>query len=129
MKRRHMPADIWNEYVPIGSRVLFWRTLDAEPELTRTRSRAWDLAGAPIPTVLVKVQGQAGGVGVDFVMPVPESQPIHYIKFDGKLNLGVFESRYRGPFGRVTGRVAPDGVEPLELGGAVAMGERFWLKS
>lgn len=53
------------------------------------------------------------------------------VEKDGRvdLNLLVFESRYRGPFGRVTGRVAPVGVAPVELDGAVAMGERFWLKA
>jgi hypothetical protein len=53
------------------------------------------------------------------------------IEVDGRvdLNLLVFESRYRGPFGRATGRIAPDGVAPVELAGVVAMGERFWLKA
>ncbi|MCO4743293.1 MAG: DUF2804 domain-containing protein [Proteobacteria bacterium] len=52
------------------------------------------------------------------------------IEVDGRveLNLGVFQSRYRGPFGQVTGRVAPEGIDPLELDGEIAMGERFWLK-
>ncbi|TNE90070.1 MAG: DUF2804 domain-containing protein [Deltaproteobacteria bacterium] len=53
------------------------------------------------------------------------------IEVDGRvqLNLGVVESRYRGPFGRVTGTVSPDGVEPVALDGVLAMGERFWLKA
>lgn len=53
------------------------------------------------------------------------------VELDGRvdLNLGLVESRYRGPFGRVSGRVAPEGCAPLELDGALAMGERFWLKS
>ena len=66
------------------------------------------------------VRDEAGEVDVRFEVEAPG-------RVD--LNLGLFESRYRGPFGRVTGRVAPAGVAPLSIEGALAMGERFWLKA
>jgi len=62
------------------------------------------------------------GEGVDLVFEVELAGRVD-------LNLGLFESRYRGPFGRVRGRVAPEGTEPFEIDGALAMGERFWLKA
>lgn len=66
------------------------------------------------------VRDQAGEVDVRFD-----------IEIEGRvqLNAGIVESRYRGPFGRVSGRVAPAGCEPVVLDGELAMGERFWLKA
>lgn len=76
-----------------------------------------------------------GGSKVGAVWTVRDAQGQVDVRFDVELdgrvdlNFGVVESRYRGPFGRVSGRVAPAGCAPLELEGALAMGERFWLKS
>jgi len=59
-----------------------------------------------------------GQVEVDFELEV-----------DGyvRVNALVIESRYRGPFGRVRGRIATGGEE-VELDGMFGMGEDFYLR-
>ena len=47
---------------------------------------------------------------------------------DVRVQAIVVESRYRGPFGPVVGRLVPDGLEPIEVDGWLAMGEEFWLR-
>lgn len=47
---------------------------------------------------------------------------------DVKLNLGVIESRYRGPFGRCDGRLAPGDGPVVEVVDRFGMGEDFWLR-
>ena len=46
---------------------------------------------------------------------------------DVRVNAIIVESRYKGPCGRLRGRVAPEGLEPLELD-TFGMGEEFWLR-
>ncbi len=47
---------------------------------------------------------------------------------DVALNLGVVESRYRGPFGVCRGRLAPPGGPAIEVVDRFGMGEDFWLR-
>jgi hypothetical protein len=47
---------------------------------------------------------------------------------DVRVQAIVVESRYRGPFGACRGRLAPDGLPPIEIDGWLGMGEEFWLR-
>ena len=47
---------------------------------------------------------------------------------DVRLNALVVESRYRGPFGAFTGRLVPDGLDPIDVDGWFGMGEDFYLR-
>lgn len=47
---------------------------------------------------------------------------------DVRVQAVVVESRYRGPFGVFTGRLAPAGLPTIELDGWFGMGEEFWLR-
>lgn len=47
---------------------------------------------------------------------------------DVRLNALVIESRYRGPFGRFTGRLEAEGLEAIEIADWFGMGEEFWLR-
>jgi hypothetical protein len=47
---------------------------------------------------------------------------------DVRLNALVIESRYRGPFGRFTGRLEAEGLEAIDVEGWFGMGEEFWLR-
>lgn len=66
-----------------------------------------------------RIRDRDGRVDVTFEPTVPG---------DVKLNALVIESRYRGPFGRFTGRLEPDGLDPITLDGWFGMGEEFWLR-
>lgn len=47
---------------------------------------------------------------------------------DVRLNALVIESRYRGPFGRFSGRLEAEGLEAIAVEGWFGMGEEFWLR-
>ncbi len=47
---------------------------------------------------------------------------------DVAINAVVVRSKYRGPFGTFAGRLAPEGLEPIEIDGWFGMGEEFWLR-
>lgn len=47
---------------------------------------------------------------------------------DVRVNALIVESRYRGPFGRFEGHLAPDGVPPIDVDGWFGMGEDFHLR-
>jgi hypothetical protein len=47
---------------------------------------------------------------------------------DVRVQAIVVESRYRGPFGTCSGRLSPDGLDPIEIDGWLGMGEEFWLR-
>lgn len=66
-----------------------------------------------------RVRDRDGRVDVTFEPTVPG---------DVKVNALVVESRYRGPFGRFTGRLEPEGLEPISVDGWFGMGEEFWLR-
>ena len=83
------------------------------PAVTFTRERE----GAPGERWLVR--DRAGQVDLVFEPTVPG---------DVRLNLGVIESRYRGPFGRCHGRLAPAGMPALVVDDQFGMGEDFWLR-
>lgn len=65
------------------------------------------------------IRDREGRVALEFTPTVPG---------DVKLNALVIESRYRGPFGRFSGRIAADGAEPIDVDGWFGMGEEFWLR-
>jgi hypothetical protein len=66
-----------------------------------------------------EIRDEAGEVEVDF-----------FIELDGhvRVNALVVESRYRGPFGRVRGRLRGPEGESLVLDGMFGMGEDFYLR-
>lgn len=66
-----------------------------------------------------RIRDRDGRVDVTFEPTVPG---------DVRLNALVVESRYRGPFGRFAGRLAPDGLDPFTIDGWFGMGEEFWLR-
>ena len=66
------------------------------------------------------IRDREGRVDVSFEPTVPG---------DVAMNALVIESRYRGPFGRFTGRLDPEGLEPIALDGWFGMGEEFWLRA
>jgi len=47
---------------------------------------------------------------------------------DVRVNALIVESRYRGPFGTFTGRLAPEGMDAIEVDGWFGMGEDFHLR-
>ncbi|MBP8811038.1 MAG: DUF2804 family protein [Kofleriaceae bacterium] len=66
-----------------------------------------------------QVRDRDGRVDLTFTPTVPG---------DVRLNLGVIESRYRGPFGTCAGRLAPAGLPEVAVDDWFGMGERFWLR-
>lgn len=75
--------------------------------------------GAPGAGERWRIRDREGRVALDFTPTV---------RGDVRLNALVIESRYRGPFGYFTGRLAPDGAEPIEVDRWFGMGEEFWLR-
>ena len=71
-----MTAAQWNAAYPIGTAVRYWPIwppMDAfPPEDTRTRSEAWTLGDG---SVVVKIEGRAGGVHLSHVKVQLESVP------------------------------------------------------
>ena len=65
------------------------------------------------------VRDRDGRVSLEFRPTVPG---------DVRVNAVVVESRYRGPFGRFAGRLAPEGGDPVDVDGWFGMGEEFWLR-
>jgi hypothetical protein len=65
-----------------------------------------------------QVRDDAGEVEVDFI-----------VELDGRVRVNalVMESRYRGPFGQVRGRLRGGG-EVVDVGGMFGMGEDFYLR-
>jgi len=47
---------------------------------------------------------------------------------DVQVNVLVVESRYRGPFGTLQGRLEPEGLDPIVVDDWFGMGEEFWLR-
>lgn len=68
---------------------------------------------------LWRVRDREGRVDVVFEPTVPG---------DVRVNAGLVESRYRGPFGLFRGRLAAEGLEPVSVDGWFGMGEDFWLR-
>lgn len=66
-----------------------------------------------------RIRDRDGRVELEFEPTVPG---------DLHLQALVIESRYRGPFGRFRGRLAADGLAPIEVDGWFGMGEEFWLR-
>lgn len=83
------------------------------PTVTFERERARE------PGERWRIRDREGRVELDFEPKVAG---------DLALNALVIESRYRGPFGTFSGRLAPEGLDPVELDGWFGMGEQFWLR-
>ena len=47
---------------------------------------------------------------------------------DVKVNAVIVRSKYRGPFGTFQGRLAPEGLDAIDVDGWFGMGEEFWLR-
>ena len=100
--------DRWNENCAwVGDQV--W----ALPPVTFTRA---DVRG---PAEAWQIRDAAGAVALAFTPTVPG---------DVAMNLGVIESRYRGPFGVCRGRLAPAGGPVIDVVDRFGMGEDFWLR-
>ena len=98
----------WNENcVWVGDRL--WSL----PAVTFARA---DVRG---PAEAWQIRDAGGAVDLTFVPTVPG---------DVAMNLGVIESRYRGPFGVCRGRLAPAGGPVVEVVERFGMGEDFWLR-
>lgn len=80
-------------------------------EFTRERARQ--------PGELWRIRDKDGRVDLRFEPTVPG---------DVKVNAVIVESRYRGPFGRLDGRLEPDGLDPIVVDGWFGMGEEFYLR-
>jgi hypothetical protein len=85
----------------------------ALPPVTFTRA---DVRG---PAEAWQIRDAAGAVALAFTPTVPG---------DVAMNLGVIESRYRGPFGVCRGRLAPAGGPVIDVVDRFGMGEDFWLR-
>ncbi len=66
-----------------------------------------------------RVRDKQGRVDVTFTPTMPG---------DVRVNAVVVESRYRGPFGTFSGRVEPEGLEPIVIDDWFGMGEDFYLR-
>jgi hypothetical protein len=66
-----------------------------------------------------RIRDRDGRVDITFEPTVPG---------DVKLNALVVESRYRGPFGTIVGRLEPEGLDPIAVDGWFGMGEEFYLR-
>lgn len=66
-----------------------------------------------------RITDDAGRVDLTFTPTVPG---------DVRVNALVVESRYRGPFGTLDGRVEPEGLPAIAVDGWFGMGEEFWLR-
>lgn len=102
-----------------------------EPERWNENCAWVGAAVAPLPAVTFertaigtaderwRVRDRDGRVDVTFTPTVPG---------DVRMNVGVVESRYRGPFGRCHGRLSPAALPEVVLDDWFGMGERFWLR-
>jgi hypothetical protein len=66
-----------------------------------------------------RIRDREGRVDLTFEPTVPG---------DVRVNALIVESRYRGPFGTFTGRLAPEGMDPIAVDGWFGMGEDFHLR-
>jgi len=66
-----------------------------------------------------RVRDRDGRVDLTFVPRVPHGVPVNAL---------LVESRYQGPLGTFTGRLAPDGMPPIAVEHWFGMAERFWLR-
>ena len=80
---------------------------------------SFEREGAPGPGERWRIRDRDGRVALDFTPIVPG---------DVRLNALVIESRYRGPFGELSGRLEPEGLEPIDVERWFGMGEEFWLR-
>jgi hypothetical protein len=79
----------------------------------------FERADARGPSERWHIRDREGRVDLTFTPTVPG---------DVRVNALVVESRYRGPFGKFHGRLAPDNLEPVDVDGWFGMGEEFWLR-
>ena len=79
----------------------------------------FDRVAARTPDERWQIRDRDGRVSLEFRPTVPG---------DVRVNAVVVESRYRGPFGRFAGRLAPEGGDPVDVDGWFGMGEEFWLR-
>lgn len=100
--------DLHNENCAwLGDRVAALPPVSFEREHPRAPGERW------------RIRDRDGRVDVVFEPTVPG---------DVKMNALVIESRYRGPFGRFSGRLDPEGLAPVSVDGWFGMGEEFWLR-
>lgn len=98
----------WNENGAwIGDRVATLPAVTFTREDERGRHERW------------LVRDREGRVDLVFEPTVPG---------DVALDVGVIESRYRGPFGICRGRLEPDGLPAMTVDDRFGMGEDFWLR-
>lgn len=73
-------ADAWNAEYPVGTPVIRYKLIKPlrEPELTKTREKAWLMGGH---TAMVMVDGVAGGVVLESVAPVVGLEQLKFFVF------------------------------------------------
>ena len=89
------------------------RMSSSGPAVTFTRLRVRE------PDELWQVRDAAGRVDLTFAPTVPG---------EVRVNALVVESRYRGPFGTLRGRIEPEGLPAIDVDDWFVMGEEFWLR-
>ena len=90
-----------------------------DDKVGRLPAVSFERANRKAPGEVWRIRDRAGRVDVTFEPTVPG---------DVRVNAVVVESRYRGPFGVLSGRVEPEGLEPVTVDGWFGMGEEFWLR-
>lgn len=85
LKKLTQRADDWNSIYPVGTAVTRYKLINPlrEPEPTKTRSIAWVMGGH---SVMVMVDGVAGGVLLESVVPVAAQPKDFFATFDEALN-------------------------------------------
>jgi hypothetical protein len=91
----------------IGDRVGRLPAVTFERSAPRSRDERWH------------IRDRAGRVDLTFEPTVPG---------DVAVNALIVESRYRGPFGTISGRLEPEGLPPITVDRWFGMGEEFWLR-
>jgi hypothetical protein len=68
---QRLSADLWNANFPVGTPVTRYKLINplGDGQETKTRSEAWLMGGH---TAMVMVEGVAGGVALESVVPIGE---------------------------------------------------------
>lgn len=94
-------------------------TRDATGRVATLPAVTFQVDDARGPDERWRIRDRAGRVALEFEPTVPG---------DLALNALVIESRYRGPFGTLRGRLEPDGLPAIEVNDWFGMGEQFYLR-
>ena len=85
----------------------------------------------PLPPITFERVGEGAG-STWYIRDTDGRVALHFeVEMDGRVDINalVVQSRYRGPFGRLSGTVSTADGPEIRMDGAFAMGEKFWLKA